>query len=442
MVFVETRDPGTTVTRTPELSIVVPTCGRPGALRRLLRALSQQHGSHAFEVVVVADGVRAASTGVGDTRAWPFAVRVEEQPRTGAATARNRGALLARAPVLLFLDDDVEPSAAVVSAHFDFHGRGEARIGIGELAPHATARGYVGSALCGWWELMNDGLADARHRFTFRDLLTGHCSMQKATFEALGGFDPSLRCQEDFDFGYRAIEGGIDLRFVREARAIHHDESNLDKILTRKFDEGIANVQLCEKHPRLLRALPLGRTLADARFAQAVQRSALRAPSLNWWIPAVLRSAMAAFEALSMRDKWRESLERLMDYWYWRGVAHAAGGAAAVARIRDSQDPHPEPPLEVELIRGLASAERQIQDARPRSLRIVLGGELVGELPDVPGAERLRGLNLRPLLLKGMPDDFIAAAHAAGLLPEAFASCVKEDASAGARPRAGAHQAA
>ena len=88
---------------------------------------------------------------------------------------------------------------------------------------------------------------------------------------------------------------------------------------------------------------------------------------------------MAAFEALSMRDKWRESLERLMDYWYWRGVAHAAGGPAAVARIRHVQDPQPEPPLEVELIRGLASAERQIQDARPRSLRIVIGGELVGD---------------------------------------------------------------
>ncbi|HUR33753.1 MAG TPA: glycosyltransferase [Vicinamibacterales bacterium] len=401
------------------LSVVVPTCGRAAAVRRLLQALAVQREVPPFEVIVVADGVAAAATGVG-TAAWPFEVQVIEQARAGAAAARNRGAARARGALLLFLDDDVEPGPHVVHAHVDCHAAGADAIGVGELAPRTLVTGFVGDALSGWWEAMADGLADPRHRFSFRDVLSGHCSMSSALFAASGGFDSSLKCQEDFEFGYRAIRSGIEVRYVSQARAFHFDDSDLDKILRRKFDEGVANVQLCARHPELLRALPLGRALAQARLAAAVHRGAIGRPAGHRAVPVALRSAMQTFEALSMRDKWRWALERLMDYWYWRGVVHAAGSADAVRAARDRDDAPLPPSLTVDLQEGLDLVEQRVDLFRPDSLRIMIAGECVGDLPPVPGAEPLRGVHLRPLLLKHFAEPLVAAAARAGVLPEIF----------------------
>jgi hypothetical protein len=319
----------------------------------------------------------------------------------------------------MFLDDDVEPAASAIAAHVSFHRRRSGAIGAGGLTPQPTHGGYVGSALAGWWEVMDDALLDPRHRYTFRDLLTGHLSMSRDTFARVGEFDVSLRCHEDFDFGYRAIRAGFAIRYVPGALARHHDESDLDKILRRKFDEGIADVQLVAKFPELLHALPLGRSLSTERLAARVQASALRKPSGGSTGPRLLRLGMALFERLSMRDKWRWALERTMDYWYWRGVRTEIGSADAVHTLR-AREPQRRPFLDVDLTHGLEHAERHIDEHRPEAIRVVLEQQLVCELPYQPGAEPLRGLHLRPLLLKGYWMEFARACGNAGYLPSAL----------------------
>jgi hypothetical protein len=126
------------------------------------------------------------------------------------------------------------------------------------------------------------------------------------------------------------------------------------------------------------------------------------------------------FEALSMRDKWRTALERLMDYWYWRGVATAA-------RIDEFRSRVVTPPVEVtiDLLGGLERAEGELDRVRPQSLRLTIGSELIGEMPPVPGAEPLRGVHLRPLLLKVFAQETAAAAMRAGLLPEVLRECTE-----------------
>jgi GT2 family glycosyltransferase len=408
----------------PAVSIVVPTCGRQASVRRLLRALAARVGADPIEVIVVGDGIRATECGVGHPQAWPFPVRVIEQARAGAAVARNTGAREARADLLLFLDDDVEPARETIAAHVGFHAALHAaplsRIGAGGLTPASTHPGYLGSALAGWWEVMCDGLDDPRHRFTFRDLLTGHCSVSRAAFTRLGGFDASLRCHEDFDLGARALAAGIDIRRVTGAEALHHDDSDLGKILRRKFDEGVASVQLARKNPALLPALPLGRPLAQARLARAVQHVALHPTLPGGVVPAALSGAMRAFERLAMRDKWREALERAMDLHYWRGVLTEAGSARAVEALRALPVPSDVAPMEVDLVHGLEELEARIDTVRPSALRVLLDGEPVGHLHDVPGAERLRGVHVRPLLLKTMATGFARAAARSGRLPAVF----------------------
>jgi GT2 family glycosyltransferase len=401
----------------PALTFVVPTCGRPASIERLLRALAQQQTSAPFAVVIVSDGVPASRVGVPPSEAWPFAIRVETQARKGPAAARNLGASIAQSDLLVFMDDDIEPGPSVVEAHLRFHARRPGAIGAGSLDPVASHEGFLGSALAGWWEVMGDGLADPRHRFTFRDLLTGHCSMSRTTFAEVGGFDPALACHEDFDFGYRALAQNVPLAFVDGAAARHHDASDLPKILRRKVDEGIADVQLARKHPALAAALPLGRPLADVRLARAVQRAALRRHGVNDRLARGLPSLMSVFERTSMRDKWRETLERAMDYWYWRGVSEALGPIQAVDAFRAGVERPLAEALDVDLAAGLDEVESTIDGVRPLALRVTLGGYLVGELPEVPGAERLRGVHLRPLIRKHLADGYVQAAASAGALP-------------------------
>ena len=426
----------------PALSIVVPTNGRPGPIRRLLRALTRQQHAPAFEVTIVADGVVPAATGVGDPGAWPYTVHVVTQPHAGAAKARNNGAARAASDLLLFMDDDVEPGPGVVAAHVAFHARQSRRIGTGELVPHSIHGGTIGAALCGWWEVMGDALADPRHRFTFRDVLTGHCSMSRRTFDEIDGFDPSLRCHEDFDFGFRALERGFDIGFVRDAHAVHHDDSDLNKIVRRKFDEGIASVQLIAKHPRLFRSLVIGRPVVQGRVAKMVRNAAAGQSTVSSLIPPALRLGMRTFDALSMRDKWRVSLDMLMDHAFWSGVVQAAGGSQQVRAIREQTGPVPRAALVVDLAPGLERAERVIDESRPHALRVMFGEHLVGELEDEPGAERLRGVHLRPILLKNMAPSLAIAALRSGLLPEVFHGVAGHAEFATVRADTGAGQAA
>lgn len=409
----------------PLVSIVVPTLGRPASLQRLLRSLSNQRGAPSFEVVVVVDGAAPSAAGVGDPRGWPFEVQVIESEARGAAAARNTGARAAGSQILLFVDDDVEVDEGTVSAHAAYHAGGPDRIGAGGLTPVPVATGFLGSALAGWWDVLDEQLSDPRHRFTFRDLLTGHCSVRRQTFNRVGGFDESLRCHEDFDFGYRALKLGLSIRRVPGAHARHHDGSTLDKILKRKREEGQAGVQLAERHPALRRAFPLGRPLVAGRVALLVHEAAVSPRRSGALVPLVCAGGLRMFEMLRMRDKWRVTLERAMDYWYWRGVLEWAGSPAAVAALRTDGAPHDvEPPLEIDLAHGLEHAESRLDQERPASLRVRLGSSLVGTLPADPGAEPLRGVHLRPLLLKFMLHGYLRAAAVAGLMPYPLAAGV------------------
>lgn len=398
------------MSNTPNVSVIVPTCGRPASLRRLLGRLAWQASAPPFEVVVVLDGVRAAA-------------------------ARNLGATMGQGAVLLFLDDDVEPGPGVLAAHARLHAEAHGVIGAGALIPRPARGGFIGSALAGWWEVMNERLADPRHRFAFRDLLTGHCSMTRATFDLVGAFDESLWCHEDFEFGFRALTHGVSIRFAHGADAEHRDGSDLAKILQRKRDEGRADVQLARMHPSMTPALPLGRPFAASRAAGLMHRLALRRSRvLDRLVPAALRASMALFEAVRMRDRWRTALDRAMDFCYWSGVRAEAGTAGEVRRLRASHPPFTGTTTEIDVLDGLPALESRLDRLRPDGVRIRLGRQLVGEVLPEPGIEPLRGAHLRPLVFRQMAEGFVQAAARAGVLPPTLHPCVS---SSGSRERCG-----
>ncbi len=89
-----------------DVTICIPTRGRPTDLERLLSSLLGQRGAPRFDVLVVDnDSARSAEAVVAryaDRLAITYAV--EEKP--GLSNARNRCVALTRAPLLAFIDDD------------------------------------------------------------------------------------------------------------------------------------------------------------------------------------------------------------------------------------------------------------------------------------------------------------------------------------------------
>jgi len=406
------------------ISIIVPTHNRRDAVLRLLHALERQAPiDGGFEAIVVADGCTDGTALAISGAAWAFPVAVVDQPSAGPAAARNAGAARASGDLLLFLDDDVEPLSDLLRAHARFHDRCARGVGIGDLPPAVEACGYYGTILRGWWLDMYEGPRERGHRYIYRNLLSGHFSIRRSWFDAIGRFDCAFRCHEDWELGYRAIDAGLSLQFLPDAIARHHEVATLSKTLRRKFDDGVADVQLIERYPALVADLPLGCPREGGRVARLLRRLAWVSPAAGAAAARGLQSLLHVYEAAHLRFRWRARLEDLLDYAYWRGVASAAGSRDRL-RALIARAPRPQPPeLTIDLARGIDAAKAELDAARPRSVRITVAGGRVGDVAAEPGAERLRGEHLPRIIARRFALQYLRAAAAAGIVPATLRAC-------------------
>jgi glycosyltransferase involved in cell wall biosynthesis len=236
------------VTDDLEVSIVLPTHGRRDSLVRVLRALARQSvPCDRFEVVVVCDGdVDGSEAAIRSlTRELPFELVIISQTNQGPAAARNSGVRAARAPLILFIDDDVVPDGALVASHLEAHARQGSRVAIGPLLPPPDARlslwgKYEERMLCRQYDAMAAGVFQP----TFRQFYTGNASVLKVHLLELGGFDPAFRRAEDVELAYRLRERGLHFVFVPEARGWHYVSRSFDSWLGLPVAYGEADVAM------------------------------------------------------------------------------------------------------------------------------------------------------------------------------------------------------
>jgi GT2 family glycosyltransferase len=202
----------------PQVSVVVPTCGRPALLARCLQALeSQSLPRDQYEVIVA-----------------------EDRQRDGPATARNQGWRRARAPIVAFTDDDCIPD-------HDWLRRGLEALAGGA---HAVC-GRIVMPLTGAptdYERDAQGLERA-------EFVTANCFVRKFMLERVGGFDERFRLawREDSDLHFGLLAQGA--RIVREPRAIvvHPVRPANWGVSLRQQRKIMFDALLFKKHPRLYR---------------------------------------------------------------------------------------------------------------------------------------------------------------------------------------------
>jgi glycosyltransferase involved in cell wall biosynthesis len=268
----------------PRYSIVIPTYQRRQIVKRSVEALARLEGP-SFEVIVVVDGSTDGTAEELRTLSLDAPLQVLQQPNAGAASARNRGAALAQADIILFLDDDMIAASDLLLRHDEAHLDGaDAVFGHIPIAPDAP-RNFLSQGVADWAEARRRRLLDNGGQLTFSDLLTGQLSVRRDVFQALGGFDSQFTGggtfgREDTDFGQRLFDRGHRVVFAPEAVSWQYYAVEPDAYLRQWRQAGQADVRYVRKHPNELNKIRRSRR-PDSRSNKFLLRPLARVPVLS-----------------------------------------------------------------------------------------------------------------------------------------------------------------
>jgi GT2 family glycosyltransferase len=224
------------------LSVVIPTLGRSPALPRTLARLREQRDPPEHEVILVVDAA-------GDLPDEAEGARVVLAVRPGASSARNAGIREARAPIVLFLGDDILAAPDLLAEHDLHHVR--------HPEPTAALLGHVRwahrpSAFERWLErgMQSDYATIDGDRAGWGHFYTTNVSVKRELLEQVGGFDEDLPfLYEDLDLGRRLADEGMDLRYEPRALGEHDHPASIESWQARMAAIARAERAFVAKHP-------------------------------------------------------------------------------------------------------------------------------------------------------------------------------------------------
>jgi validoxylamine A glucosyltransferase len=227
----------------PLLSVVVPTYNRAPLLRKTLASLTDQRGAPPFEVIVADDGSADDSEQLAASFGDRLVIRYCRQEDEGyrVARARNMGAAIARARILMFLDSGTLAGPELLAGHLRHHTEPRQDLGLSTHGPAVIGYTYgyrpydATPGLAEAFAALNPQqvyeryLADplfrdsrheemAKHGFDLTELKmpwlffwTMNVSVHADDYAAVGGFDERF-CSwggEDLELGYRLHRRGV-----------------------------------------------------------------------------------------------------------------------------------------------------------------------------------------------------------------------------------------
>ena len=219
--------------QTPDVSIIVPTRDRPDALAGCLDAIEKQEGCGAFEIIVVDDGSKEQSRVAAIVARAPHASLIRLDGR-GPAVARNAGAEAARAPILLFTDDDCQPRPTWAACLAETLRKGDLDAVGGGIVDIRPASPYVLAM-----RAMGNAFAEARGNET---IFIGSLNMgcRADVFRDVPFDEHFPFASEDRDWSRRLIAKGYRMGRNLEALVMHTRQDSLADFLRRyeRYGEG------------------------------------------------------------------------------------------------------------------------------------------------------------------------------------------------------------
>ena len=382
----------------PEISVVIPSHNRREQLIASLRAFELQTiVPDRFEVIISLDAVTDGSAEAVGAIAWPFAVRLTIPESRGASAARNAGASLARAPRIVFLDDDIIVANGFLEAHLHSAMSFPGSVVLGESAPEIPEKDWFSGDLRQWWLDHYDELRLPGHRFGHLDVLSGNLSLDKALFERVGGFDLSLKIpREDYDLGYRLSLADTKFVFNPKAYGLHYDRSDLSRSFRRSSLEGTADVQIARKHPALFRTMRVANLTSPSFSGRVLRTAVFQLPWIGKAIATAVRRSLPLLERLGWRRLWERGSGAVRLFNYYAAAAEALETPAELQEISGLNTATWVEPdlLTVNLMDGVEAISALVAKRLPRDLSIMFGTWQIAYLWGAPGAEPLEPRHL------------------------------------------------
>jgi GT2 family glycosyltransferase len=330
----------------PEISVVISTLGMHETLRRVLASYEiQEAAPESFEVIVAADAAEPDPTAVADAVSGrPYEARLVRGAIPGLSANRNAGSRAARAPLVLFTDNDTLATPGLLAQHLSWHRRfgGEHEAVLGHVR---WARELRVTPFMRWldrgvqFDYPNiDGIEAGWGRF-----YGANVSVKRALVERVGGFDEQRLPYgyEDLDFAYRARKLGLRVLYNRNAVVEHLRRMDLELWRKRVRRAAVAERQFVRLHPEIPPYFHrLFKAAADAPRASG--RGAKLIGRVPRWVPVVGPRAWTSADLY-----FRQALAPyFLAAWEEAGSAGAEAGSLAPdlsEREAESSDPSSAP---------------------------------------------------------------------------------------------------
>jgi len=384
------RGPSASVVRDADLSVsvVVTSCNRRERLRSVLEALAHQsYPLERLEVVVLLDGSTDGSGEMVRSLDVPYRLRLVEQPNSGLAISRNRGAREAQEAIVVFLDDDIVPTPDLVAEHAAAHARARApHFALGYFPPVRTHDDLWALFIVAWWEDHFRRKAEPNHQWTFVDFVDGNSSFPRSLLFSNGGFDESFkgsRCH-DWELGVRLLRDSVPMAFYAAAKGAHHLDTSFSSALRNRREQGRNDVLLASKHPHIRGQLGLAQL--SSRHVHRSARAHVLFPSDGIDTSRRVLSLLNLLERLHLRREWARLSHLLLREAYVRGVRE---GVTTAEQLRALTAP-------VDVGENVTAASLELDrpsltqlplDPRVSHVAVTLGGSSTGPIRAV-GAEQ------------------------------------------------------
>jgi GT2 family glycosyltransferase len=325
-------------------SVVVPTYNRIARLKRVIAGLeAQQVPGAEFEVIAVSDGSTDGTDEYLRSLKPSFAVKALAQPNSGVAAARNLGLDAAEGDLVLFLDDDVVPSPALLAEHLRLHRCGDPKLVV--LGPMLTPPDFKMAPWVRWEQAMlakqYRAMIEGKWAPTARQFYTGNTSLRRELLAETGGFDPSFRRAEDVELAYRLVRRGARFAFNPDAVGWHYAERSFESWMKIPYQYGRCDVVFTRDRgnewllPTILYELrgrhPVSRMIVGA---------CLDRPTAGWLAMVLLRGASQLGERAGIRAIPRFAYSGIFNLQYCQGIADELGGRDTFySRMRNQTRP-------------------------------------------------------------------------------------------------------
>lgn len=207
----------------PKISVIIPAYNAELDLPKCLEALSGSSFTN-YEVIISDDGSTDDTLLIARSRCASVLISKENR---GPAAARNTAAAIARAPVLFFLDADVQvqPDTLQKVAEVMFSANPPSAM-FCSYQPDTPAENFVSK-----YKNLQHHFTHQQSRSNAQTFCGGFGAVQSDVFQRMGGFDIDLRAMEDVDFGYRMSGAGYEIQLHPEIQLTHLKVYSLSSLI-------------------------------------------------------------------------------------------------------------------------------------------------------------------------------------------------------------------